>query len=105
MDAEARSKESVKRGIKGDEMITIKSSRKNVKLIDKLDEFIWCNIAKEHEKEDLRKVHVVPGTINSEVKKTAFSTESHTLSHSLIICDGDLDLLLASNTKITWHEE
>ena len=77
-----------------------------MKLIDKIDKVSRHNIIKENSNAHFRKPHVMPGTVDTEVKrKTGFISESHMLSFALIICNGDLDLMFSSKSKLTWHEE
>ena len=50
--------------------------------------------------------HVVPGMSNAEVqRRTGFASESNMLSRAALLCNGDLDEMLASKSKLTWFEE
>ena len=49
---------------------------------------------------------VKPETRDSEIKRrTGFVSDKHLLSYVALVCNGDLDLMLKSETRLTWHEE
>ena len=51
-------------------------------------------------------LHIKMGNSDSDVKsRDGFRNENELLEHSLMLCNGDLDVLVSSNSKLTWFEE
>ena len=49
---------------------------------------------------------MIPGNSNNEIKRrTGFLSEQHLLSHVVLVCNGDLELMFKSKSKLTWYEE
>ena len=107
MGTSTHSPERKKRGFEEKVLYSVDSSKKKLKFSDCIDRpKNGCGALKINLHANSHIPHVTPSMGEADVnRRTGFHSELHLLSHAALLCNGNLDLMMSSESKLTWFDQ